>query len=83
MENKKAADKALEFWEFLKKIVAFWEKLSKSKQPQCKSFETLKLAVHDKFSEVKLEFLSFIASYLVMKVFGYTRRIILAALHIQ
>lgn len=47
-------------WEYLRKIVGFWEKNSKLKQQHCKSFETLKTAGYD----VELEFFSFIAGFL-------------------
>ena len=42
----------------VKKMVGF---LEKSKQPQCKSFKTLKSSVHNKFTEIKLEFFNLIA----------------------
>ena len=47
-----------------KRILVFLKKYPKyPKQSQFKSFGTLKSAVHDKFTEVKLEFFSFIVGY--------------------
>ena len=38
------------------KIVNFWEKLPKSKQPECDSYNIVKDAVDDTLTVAKLEF---------------------------
>ena len=44
------------------KIVRFWEKLPKSKQPACKSFLHDQSTVIDQFSVAKFQFFSFVVS---------------------
>lgn len=38
VESKSVADRAIEIWPNICKLVEFWEKLSSSKQPKSKSF---------------------------------------------
>ena len=49
-EDKKVAEQLLEIWSYISKVVAFWLKLLKSKQPKCKSFESVKEAVKDELT---------------------------------
>ena len=62
VENENFAEQLLEIWSHISKVVAFWLKLPKSKQPKCKSFESVKGAVEDELTAVKLSFFSFLAS---------------------
>ena len=45
-------------------IIKFWKNLPKSKQPKCKSFESVVAAVEDELTLAKLKFFSFVASLL-------------------
>ena len=49
-------------WPRVKELFAFCGKLTKSKQPKCKGYETLKGAVKDRLIIAKLQFFSFVAS---------------------
>ena len=62
MEDKKVAEKLLEIWPHVSQVVAFWSKLLKSKQPKCKSFESVKKTVEDELTTVKLSFFRYLAS---------------------
>ena len=42
IEDVAVADWVIEVWPNIKQIMNFWEKLSKSKQPSNKSYDTLK-----------------------------------------
>ena len=64
VEDKKVAEHASLIWDNIKKIVKFWERLAKSKRPQCKSYETVLDATKDELITVKLQFFSFVASLL-------------------
>ena len=64
VEDKKVAERELLIWDNIKKIVKFWERLAKSKCPQCKSYETVLDATKDELITVKLQFFSFVASLL-------------------
>ena len=46
------------------KMCKFWAGFAASKQPQCKSYETLKTAVTDQFMIIKFEFFNFVAGML-------------------
>ena len=62
LEDKKVSERLLEIWLHNSKVVAFWLKLPKSKQPKCKSFESVKEAVEDELTTAKLSFFSYLAS---------------------
>ena len=62
VENKLVADRMLEVWPNIKKIVQFWEGLPKSKQPSCKSYSNVQDGVHDVLIEAKMTCFSFICS---------------------
>ena len=59
--KKKVADRLIEIWQNIKKLIQFWAKLPKSKQPTCKSYKNVKDAVEDPFVITKLTFFSFIS----------------------
>ena len=71
VESKPVADRAVEIWPEIRKLMAFWEKLPKSKQPKCKSFLKVQKAVHDPTTVLKLEFFSFIAGLLEPYLLAY------------
>ena len=62
VEDKKVAERLLEIWSLIPKVVAFWLKLLKSKQPKCKSFGSVREAVEDELTTVRLSFFSYLAS---------------------
>ena len=62
MEDKKVAERLLEIWPHISRVVAFWLKLPKLGQPKCKSFEPVKEVVEDELTTVKLIFFSYLAS---------------------
>ena len=62
MEDKKVAERLLEIWPHISRVVAFWLKLPKLGQPKCKSFEPVKEVVEDELTTVKLSFFSYLAS---------------------
>ena len=64
VESKSVADRAVLVWPNIRKLVLFWEKLPKSKQPKCKSFLFLQNAVHDPLTIAKFEFFSYVAGLL-------------------
>ena len=47
-----------------KKLAAYWEKLSKYKQPSSKSYANVKAAVEDPITGAKLTFFNFVAGIL-------------------
>ena len=62
VENKKALDRLIEVWDNVKKMVAFWEGLPKSKQPSSKSYLAVKDSVGDPFFITKFQFFSFVSN---------------------
>ena len=62
VDNKKVAERLLEVWPRISKVVAFCLKLPTSKPPKCKSFESVKEAAEDELTTVKLSFFSYLAS---------------------
>ena len=54
IENKKASDRLSEVWDNVKKMVAFWEGLPKSKRPSSRSYLTVKDSVGDPLFIAKL-----------------------------
>ena len=49
VEDKKVAERLQEIMSHISKVVIFWLKLPKLKQPKCKSFESVKEAVEDEW----------------------------------
>ena len=63
-----ADDRIINLWENLTETVRFWEELSKTKQPSCKSFLSVQSAMNDKFVVAKLQLISFcVNSYCLSK----------------
>ena len=62
VENKKASDRLIEVWDNVKKMVAFWEGLPKSKRPSSKIYLALKDSVGDPLFTAKLQFFSFVSN---------------------
>ena len=62
IEDRKVADRLINLWKNVTKVVRFWEKLPKRKQPSCKSFLLVQSAVNDQFSVAKFQFFSFVVS---------------------
>ena len=62
VENKCFADRMVEVWPNIKRIMEFWRSLPKYKQPTCKSYSKISDAVIDLFTEAKITFFSFICS---------------------
>ena len=62
VENKCVADRMVEVWPNIKKVMKFWKSLPKYKQPTCKSYSKNSDAVIDLFTEAKIIFFSFICS---------------------
>ena len=60
VEDTVVADQLIEIWDSIIKIVRYWEKLPKSKQPASKSFFKVREVVNDKFAVTKFPFLSFV-----------------------
>ena len=58
------AERLLEIWENIGKLVKYWEKLPKSKRPSSTSYINVKLAVHDVLTPTKLKFFCFISGIL-------------------
>ena len=58
VENKVVADRLIELWPSIEKIVRYWNKLSKSKQPRSKSYENVLQPVDDPFTTIELMFLA-------------------------
>ena len=61
VEDKKVADKAVEIWVNICKIIDLWQKLVPSKRPKRKSYTTVVTAVSDQLATAKLQFFSFTA----------------------
>ena len=62
VENKRVADRLIEIWPHVLKIVKFWLGLAKSKQPKGSSWENVSGAINDLFIVTKLKFFSYICS---------------------
>ena len=62
VEDQKVAERLLEVWPNILKIVAFWRSLAKSKQPSSKSFEAVRKGVVYQLTTAKIRFFSFYSS---------------------
>ena len=65
VEDTVVADRLIEIWDSIIKIVRYWEKLPKSKQPASKSFLKVQETVNDKFAVAKFQFFSFVGSLFI------------------
>ena len=61
VEDKKVADRAVEIWVNICKIIKVWQKLAPSKRPRCKSYTTVVTAINGQLVTAKLQFFSFVA----------------------
>ena len=61
VEDLPNAERILSIWNDVKKLIKFWESLTKSKRPSCKSYNHLTNAVSDILMPAKLQFFCFIA----------------------
>ena len=64
VKSKRAAERAKSLWEHVVKIVNFWKKPQKSKQPKCDSYNVVKDAVDDPLTVAKLEFFIYVVGLL-------------------
>ena len=62
VENKKVLDRLIEVWNNVKKMVAFWEGLPKSKRISSKSYLTVTDSVGDPLFIARLQFFSFVSN---------------------
>ena len=58
VKDKKAADRAIEIWVNMCKIIDLWQKLTSSERPKCKSYTTVVTASNDQLATAKLQFFS-------------------------
>lgn len=65
VEDKKVADRLIEIWPHMERILRYWESLPKSKRPCTKGYEALKNAVSDSLTTVKLYFFSHVAGLML------------------
>ena len=61
VEDKPVAERRLELWPSIVKMVNHWESLPKSKRPSSKSYPNVLSAVNDNLTLVNLHFFSFVA----------------------
>ena len=61
IEDKPVAERLIEIWPNIVKVVESWEKMTKSKRPSCKSYLSVVEAVKDPLMVAKLQFFSFFA----------------------
>ena len=64
VEYKKVAHRVVEIQPNIKKVVEKWEKLTPSKRPKGKNYQTVLAAIKDYLITGKLNYFSFIASIL-------------------
>ena len=65
VEDKEVADRLIDIWTCMVKLVEYYEGLYKSKRPSCKSYTDVKAATHDILTVEKLQGFSYIASLLL------------------
>lgn len=61
VEDKIVAERGLEVWRPLTRVIKHWESLCKSKRPKNKSYETLVQHYTDPLVPAKLQFFAFVA----------------------
>ena len=64
VENKKVADHVIVVLEDVRKVVQFWDKLTKSKHPNSKRYSNLKNGLDDPLIHAKLIFLAMLLTLL-------------------
>ena len=63
VEDVVVADQLIEIWDGIIKVVRYWEKLPKNKQPASKSFLKVQEDVNDKFAVAKFQYFSFVDTF--------------------
>ena len=58
VKDKKVADRAIEIWVNICKIIDVWQKLASSERPKCKKYITVVTAGNDQLATAKLQFFS-------------------------
>ena len=61
VEDKPVAERLVDLWPNVAKIVRYWESLPKSKRPSSKSYSNVLSAVTDNLTPAKLHFFSYVA----------------------
>ncbi|XP_066936367.1 uncharacterized protein [Clytia hemisphaerica] len=61
IEDRPVADRLVELWPNMVKMVNHWESLSRSKRPSSKSYQNVLKGVNDYFTPAKLNFFSYLA----------------------
>ena len=62
---------AILIWPNIVKMISFWGKLPRSKQPKCQNYENLKVAVNGNLTFVKYDFFTFSTSILELFLKSY------------
>ena len=62
VEFKLVAERPVNIWKNIKKIVFHWEKFKKNRKPDGKCYNTAVLSVNNKFIILKLHFFIFVAN---------------------
>ena len=63
VEDQIVADRLLSIWDNVVKVIRFWEKKPKSKQPKCKLYINVQKACNDIFTVARLNFFSYVAGF--------------------
>ena len=61
VEDKPVAERLVDLWPNVAKIVGYWESLPKSKRPSSKSYSNVLSAVTDNLTPAELHFFSYVA----------------------
>ena len=61
LEDKPVAERLMDLWPNVAKIVRYWESLPKSKRPSSKSYSNVLSAVADNLTPAKLHFFNYVA----------------------
>ena len=64
IEDEDVVARAIAVWDNVVKVMSYWESLSKSKRPKCKSYDVLAAAYKDKLMVAKFTFFNNIAAAL-------------------
>ena len=62
VESKPVAERAIDIWPDVEKMLAFWEKKKKHQRPQGKSYEVVPSAVKEPLIVAKFQFFCFMAN---------------------
>ena len=64
IDDQFVAERLIEIWPSIKRLVKFWQSFPKSKRPSSKSYEVVVETVADPLVVAKLRFCSYVASLL-------------------